>query len=62
MSIHNMFSLRDKKNTPLIIWILFLARAIKSEVLVPGQVNFVFVLREMGQDGPVGHGISTALR
>ena len=30
MGIHNMFSSRNKKNIHLIIWIPFLARAVKS--------------------------------
>ena len=57
MSTH-MFSSRNKKNIYLIIWILFCQSYLK--LLVPGQVNwkFLLVLREMGQ---VGHGISTAL-
>ena len=50
-SLRNKISLRNKKNIYLIIWILFYQ---SCELLVPGQVNwnFLLVLREMGQ---VGH-------
>ena len=56
----HMFSSRIKKNIYLIIWIFFCQ---SYKLLVPGQVNwnFLLVLREMGQVGQVGHGISTAL-
>ena len=59
MSVHNMCFLWEiRKNIYLIIWLLFLARAMGS--LVPGQVNWnlLLIFREIWQ---VGHGISTAL-
>ena len=61
MSTHNIWFLRELK-----IYISYNLNTLSSqsyELLVPGQVNwnFLLVLREMGQVGQVGHGISTAL-
>ena len=52
MSTYNISFFRETRNI-FIIWILFLDF---YEVLVPGQVNwnFLLVLREMGQVGQAG--------
>ena len=52
ISSHNVFSSKNKKNIYLTIWILFLARPMNLWSLCPRTLNFLLVLREMGQ---VGH-------